>query len=198
MNNRAMGTKELNVVLAVINIILLITLIIVWMSAGKEEKRETEMIGEFEAGIGEQDITINAQFAGEQKALSIDEIRLCRSIDENNKCDESTNFKKWDDIYAILSVSGFEQAQTEEGWLTGLSENMKTTDSEGNIIEKMTGFVMQSANYTQDRQDTTILTNKFTTLLKINNPGDYTLEVEIVDEITGERTTKQMMFEIQE
>jgi hypothetical protein len=103
---------------------------------------------------------------------------------------------RWDDIYAVLYISGIEQADAEKGWLASVREDVKTFDSEGNLIEKMSGFVIQDSNYTKERQDTKIITNKFVTFFKINDPGEYTMQFEITDEITGEKAMMEKRFEI--
>lgn len=195
MNRKAMGTNQLNVILIVINVILLVAVVIVWMNSGKEEKVQTTTIGESEIGVGAQQPT-SQQFETNKAPLTAD-VRLCSSIDENYNCNEIAKFNTGNTIYLITTVSGFEQIDTDEGWLTGIRQNITTTDETGNILERMTKRGIETADYTETKQDIMTLTNKFETLLNTDAPGKYTLKFEITDRITGEKITGQKMFEME-
>jgi hypothetical protein len=193
MNNRAMGTKELNVILAVINIILLITVIVVWLNTGKEEKKETAMIGESEVGIGEQ--AAGLQFETKKAPLSAD-VKLCSSFDDNYNCEEADKFRINSAVYMLFSVSGFGQADTENGWLTGIRVNVNTTDDSGKSIESMTGLLFDAALYNSTEQNLRF-SEYLSTLMKISSVGNYNFEFEITDMITGETITKTIAFEME-
>ncbi|MBW2992652.1 hypothetical protein KY345_05540 [Candidatus Woesearchaeota archaeon] len=193
MNRKAIGTNELSVILIVINIVLLVSVIIVGLSLRKEEVEEEEFIFEgFE--VGEQKL-IDPQFKVKEEPLSAD-VKLCNSIDENFNCDESNTFGFGSDIYVLFSVSGFQQADTDQGWLTGIRGDIKAINSDGEVIEQINGLLFNFAEYTQTRQSSVKLKEKISTFLKIDIPGEYIFEFEITDRISGEKITKRVNLEI--
>ena len=192
MNRKAMGTNQLNVILIVINVILLVAVVIVWMNMNKEVKAETQLVGESQAGTGEQ-----AAGLSEAKTVPLSaNVKLCSSIDENYNCNETSKFRINSVIYMLFSVSGFQQADTDEGQLIGIRANVNTTDSSGKSIESMTGLLFDAALYNTTEQNLRFK-EYLSTLMKISSAGSYNFEFEIIDMITGETITKTMPFEME-
>jgi len=203
MNKKAFGTSELTVVLIAINIILLVSVIIVGINISKEKpEEETGLIGEF--GVGEGEIIQRApskltSFNGKPIVragpLSIDEIRLCKSI-TNGICEESSTFGINEDIGVLVIVSGFQQTDTEDGWFLGLNEYYETFDAEGKSISDMKDFLQGISEFNPEKKNKFVFESNISTFLRLPGLGTYTFEFEIEDDVTGNKVKKKKDFEI--
>jgi len=200
MNKKAFGTSELTVVLIAINIILLVSVIIVGINISKEKpEEETGLIGEF--GVGEVQqrepgvLFIDRKPVTGNSKIIIDDIKLCKSITDD-VCEETNNFNVNENIYAMITVSGFFQTKREEGWLFNIREYMITIDPEGDIVLSMTNFVRDFKEYKEEKQESMILTNRFFTFFKIVQKGEYTIKFILVDQLTGANATEEKRFNL--
>jgi len=200
MNKKAFVTSELTVVLIAINIILLVSVIIVGINISKEKpEEETGLIGEF--GVGEVQqrepgvLFIDRKPVTGNSKIIIDDIKLCKSITDD-VCEETNNFNVNENIYAMITVSGFFQTKREEGWLFNIREYMITIDPEGDIVLSMTNFVRDFKEYKEEKQESMILTNRFFTFFKIVQKGEYTIKFILVDQLTGANATEEKRFNL--
>ena len=164
MNKKA---THLGIVLLAIVVIILGTIIAFYLSSPDEKTAKEEI--------------------SLQEELSITELKLCDSIDENYNCNQrsNTDFKVGDKALIYFKITGFEKEQKGDKANVRLIEDFRLLDSNGEVVPTFDMPNLVEINQEISPNLASIPVRNQIDLMILRS-DDLTMEISIKDLVAGE------------